>query len=96
MDTKSFWICDVSYNLLQKVEKKVKITSSNTAIKTKKKPAPTDPAWRKWKVEIMSEDGQPLSTIIDHVEYILHESFENPRIGRLNNNHSAQKFCLEV
>ncbi|KAM3581784.1 transcription factor TFIIF complex subunit Tfg3 [Umbelopsis sp. WA50703] len=30
----------------------------------------------------MSEDGQPLSTIIDHVEYILHESFENPRIVR--------------
>jgi transcription initiation factor IIF auxiliary subunit len=68
---------------VEKVEKRVKISSSNVAIKTKKKPAPTDPAWRKWKVEITSEDNQPLSNIVDHVEYILHESFENPRIGKL-------------
>jgi len=68
------------------VEKGVKISSSNVAVKTKKKPAPTDPAWRKWKVEITSDDNQPLSTIVDHVEYILHESFETPRIGTPQKN----------
>ncbi|KAJ2965001.1 hypothetical protein NQZ79_g6 [Umbelopsis isabellina] len=81
----------ISYNVPKKVEKKVKISASNTAIKTKKKPAPTDPAWRKWKVEIRSEDGQPLSSIIDHIEYILHESFENPRIVRAKEPYMLQE-----
>ncbi|KAI9284266.1 yeats family-domain-containing protein [Umbelopsis sp. AD052] len=73
------------------VEKRVKITSTNVALKTKKKPAPTDPAWRKWKVEIVSEDQQPLSNIIDHIEYILHESFETPRMVRTREPYTLQE-----
>jgi hypothetical protein len=41
--------------------------------------------WRTWKVLIQSvHNNFFLENYIDHVEYLLHPSFEDPRIGKGN------------
>lgn len=42
--------------------------------------------WRKWKISLVAMDGEKevkgkLSMILDHVCYILHPTFEDPRRG---------------
>ncbi|KAI8393357.1 yeats family-domain-containing protein [Radiomyces spectabilis] len=61
-----------------KIEKHVKISSSNSIVRAKSTDAYL---WRMWKVQVrlMDRDAS-LSGFVDHIEYILHESFENPRV----------------
>lgn len=43
--------------------------------------------WRNWKIRVVAVDNHrekkgKLSYLLDHVEYILHPTFENPRRGK--------------
>jgi transcription initiation factor IIF auxiliary subunit len=44
--------------------------------------------WRNWKIRVVAVDNNrekkgKLSYLLDHVEYMLHPTFENPRRGTL-------------
>ncbi|KAG2234502.1 hypothetical protein INT48_004881, partial [Thamnidium elegans] len=63
------------------VKKRVKITCTHTL---KNKKLMSIPIWRRWMIQINPVEraaSASLAHYIDHVEYILHESFETPRIG---------------
>lgn len=65
------------------IEKPIKISCTNTILK--KKPVNSF-MWRLWRVQINPihrDIHSSLGSYIDHVEYILHESFETPRIGKI-------------
>lgn len=45
--------------------------------------------WRTWKITLVAMEGEKevkgkLSVILDHVCYILHPTFEEPRRGKWN------------
>lgn len=63
------------------IKRRVKITCTHTL---KNKNVVSDPIWRHWVIQINPVEraaNTSLAHYIDHVEYILHESFETPRIG---------------
>lgn len=64
----------------------IKITCENNIIKGPGAKSVDGHPWRNWKITLIAmDDGKEvkgkLSTILDHVEYILHPTFEEPRRG---------------
>lgn len=65
------------------VTKQIRISCSSTI--NKHKSPVSGNMWRSWKVQIRPVDRDiksALGVYIDHVEYILHESFETPSISK--------------
>jgi transcription initiation factor IIF auxiliary subunit len=63
------------------IEKQIRVSCSNSINKLKS--TVTGKVWRSWRIQIRSIDRDiksALGVYIDHVEYVLHESFETPRI----------------
>lgn len=67
------------YITLHMFEKQIKINCS--WIPSEGKSTTNGHAWRLWTINLEASKVD-LSEYIDHVEYILHESFGSPPIGR--------------
>lgn len=66
-----------------------KISSQNSVIKGANAKNSNGHPWRDWQVSLVAVDnGKEVkgksSLILDHVEYILHPTFENPRRGKFS------------
>ncbi|KAF7725822.1 hypothetical protein EC973_009245 [Apophysomyces ossiformis] len=69
---------------MTEVSQEIKITCQNSIIKgAAAKAIDGGHPWRNWKIKLVAVDGQrerkgKLSALLDHVEYFLHPTFENP------------------
>ncbi|KAF1807240.1 yeats family-domain-containing protein [Mucor lusitanicus] len=66
------------------VTQDIKISCHNSVIKGHGAKSNDGHPWRNWKITLVAMDGErevkgKLSMILDHVEYILHPTFEEPR-----------------
>ncbi|KAI8637779.1 yeats family-domain-containing protein [Parasitella parasitica] len=66
------------------VTQDIKISCHNSVIKGIGAKSNEGHPWRNWKITLVAMDGErevkgKLSMILDHVEYILHPTFEDPR-----------------
>ncbi|KAI8360807.1 yeats family-domain-containing protein [Blakeslea trispora] len=62
----------------------IRISCQNSVIKGSGAKSNEGHPWRNWKITLVAMDGEKevkgkLSVILDHVEYILHPTFEEPR-----------------
>lgn len=85
----------IQYNLYFKggkeqsvITQDIKIACHNSVIKGNGAKSNDGHPWRNWKITLVAMDGErevkgKLSMILDHVEYILHPTFEEPRRGLL-------------
>ncbi|KAI8351460.1 yeats family-domain-containing protein [Choanephora cucurbitarum] len=66
------------------VTQDIRISCQNSVIKGSGAKSNEGHPWRNWKITLVAMDGEKevkgkLSVILDHVEYILHPTFEEPR-----------------
>ncbi|CAO3611795.1 unnamed protein product [Mucor hiemalis] len=69
---------------MAKVSQDIKISCHNSVIKGTLAKSNNGHPWRNWKITLVAMEGEKeikgkLSIILDHVCYILHPTFEEPR-----------------